>query len=129
MLQDAGWGVTEQREPAKGPGGFGTASSFGSLDGWAFAEADEYLSGHPELKRKSTTPLGYQRYEFKDRSEIWVRPDGQLIRIPYPLYNADGQRLKGLRLSIVTGKVMHSGAWHMLPRDEHEWVVIDDSAN
>jgi hypothetical protein len=127
VLQDAGWGVTK-REPGKGFGGFGTASTFGSLDGWSFADVDEFLSEHPELKRKSETKNGYQYYEFKDRSEVWIRPDGQLIRIPFPMYDSDGQAIKGLRF-VVSGEVMRSGAWHLLPRDEHEWVVIDDSTN
>ena len=121
--------MTQKRSPAKGAGGFGTASTFGSLDGWTLAEADEYLSNHPDLKRTSITEHGYRLYQFKDGSELWIRPDGEILRVPYKLYDSDGKPLKGLRISVATGKVMYSNVWHNLPRDEHEWVVMNDNTN
>ncbi len=119
----------EKRTPAKARGGFGTASTFGSLDGWTLTEADEYLSTHSELKPRSISAGGYQRYEFKDSSELIIRPSGQIIRLPYLLYSADGSRIKGMRHNIVTGQIIRSEAWHRLPRDEQEWVVLDDNSN
>lgn len=121
--------MTGKREPTGIPGGFGTVSTFGSLDGWTLAEVDEYLGSHPELERRSITEGGYRRYQFKDGSEVWIRPNGQIIRIPFPIYDADGNPFRGLRIGIASGTVMYSGAWHNLPRNGQEWVVIDDSTN
>src|SRR6266545_2504748 len=82
--------VGNPRQPDRGPGGYGTASEFGSLDGWTIEEADQYLTKHPALWRLAVTGTGYRHYIFADKSEIWIRPDGQLIRIPHRMYNADG---------------------------------------
>ncbi len=121
--------MTQKREPGRGSGGFGVVSTFGSLDGWAFAEVDEFLSTYADLLRKSITAGGYRRYQFRDGSELWIRPDGQIIRIPFTMYDAEGKPIKGLRISVTTGKMMRSAAWHNLPRDEHEWVVTNDNTN
>jgi hypothetical protein len=129
VLQDAGRGVTDKRDPGKGSGGFGTASTFGSLDGWSFAEANDYLSGHSELKRLFISEGNYRRYQFNDGSELIIRPTGEIIRLPRRMYNADGSRIFGKRLNIATGEIIWSSEWHTIPRDEQERVVVDDITN
>ena len=111
-------------QPESGPGGYGVASEFGSLDGWTLDEADTYLSSHPAWKRSAISEGGYRWYKFKDRSEIFIRPDGEVIRQPNPLYEADGRKKRGYRINIFTGQILRSADWHKLPRSEQEWVVI-----
>lgn len=85
------------KRPGMGTGGNGTASDFGSLHGMSRADADAYLrSLGAEVK---TTQGGYTHYRFPDKSEVAIRPDGEIIRIPKPQYGADGARInKGARL-------------------------------
>ena len=46
-----------------------------------------------------TTAGGYTRYKFPDRSEVWIRPNGEVVRLPRREYDAQGQRTnKGARL-------------------------------
>lgn len=112
------------RQPEQSPGEHGVASEFGSLDGWLLEEAVEYLSSHPALKRSMVSEGGYRWYKFQDRSEVWIRPNGQVIRQPKPVYEADGRKKKGYRINIFTGQILWSADWHRLPRSEQEWVVI-----
>lgn len=121
--------MTSGREPGRGPGGFGVVSTFGSLDGWTFADADEFLTSHAELVNKFVSAGSYFRYLFRDNSELIIRPNGEIIRLPRPMYNSDGTRIKGLRLRITNGELLRSAAWHEMPRDQQEWVVFDDNAN
>ncbi len=130
FLDRAGWCVSEARDPGEGSGGFGVASSFGSLDGWTLAEADEYLSKHPELQRQINAQQAIIIViNFRDGSELIIRPNGQIIRLPYRRYTDGGKRLRGFRLNVVTGEIFPSDEWHKFPRDEQEWVVIDDDTN
>jgi hypothetical protein len=46
-----------------------------------------------------TTAGGYTRYRFSDSSEVWIRPNGEVVRLPQREYDAQGQRTnKGMRL-------------------------------
>jgi hypothetical protein len=113
------------RQPSPGPGGYGTASAFGSLDGWALADAQAYLGSHPDLRRfHKTGKDGYLEYIFNDGSRFHIRPNGEIIRTPKPMYEADGRLMKGFRINIYSGALVRSGSWHNLPRSEHEWVVV-----
>jgi hypothetical protein len=112
------------RQPESGPGGDGVASEFGSLDGWALDEADEYLSSHPTLQRSTMSVGGDRWYKFVDRSEVYISPSGEVIRQPQPIYEADGRRKKGYRINIFSGQILRSADWHKLPRSEQEWVVM-----
>lgn len=113
-----------KREPVQLTGKYGTASNFGSLDGWTLAEAEAYLSGHPDLSHFSETEGGYKRYMFEDKSEVHIRPNGEIIRIPRRIYEEDGSRVKGRRLNIYDGEVYTSADWHNRPEDEQEWVIV-----
>lgn len=113
-----------KREPVSLNGDYGTASNFGSLDGWTLAEAEEYLSEHPDLNRKMESEGGYKRFVFEDKSEVQIRPNGEIIRIPHRIYTEEGSRVKGRRISIHDGQVYTSADWHNLPDDEHEWVIV-----
>ncbi|MBI5668308.1 MAG: hypothetical protein HZC41_09900 [Chloroflexi bacterium] len=115
--------LTEWRGPGPGPGGYGTASEFGSLDGWTLAEADTYLTNHPDLLQRKITSGAYYWYVFKDKSEIHIRPNGEIIRLPLRTYQLDGRRIKGYRINIYTGQIIRTQKWHELPRSEQEWVV------
>ena len=38
-------------------------------------------------------------YKFRDRSKVTIRPDGEVVRTPAPIYASDGSRInRGLRL-------------------------------
>ena len=42
---------------------------------------------------------GYTRYTFSDSSEVWIRPNGEVVRLPQREYGPQGQRTnKGRRL-------------------------------
>jgi hypothetical protein len=46
-----------------------------------------------------TTAGGYTRYTFSDSSEVWIRPNGEVVRLPQRTYDPQGQRTnKGMRL-------------------------------
>lgn len=112
------------RQPESRSGQYGAASEFGSLDGWLLEEAEAYLNHHPALKRATITEGGYLWYVFNDRSEIWIRPNGEVIRQPKPMYETTGRRKKGYRINIFAGEILLSDEWHSLPRSEQEWVII-----
>lgn len=45
-----------------------------------------------------TTAGGYTRYRFPDTSEVWIRPSGEVVRLPQREYGPQGQRTnKGAR--------------------------------
>jgi hypothetical protein len=45
------------------------------------------------------TTGGYTRDRFPDNSEVWIRPNGEVVRLPQRAYNRQGQRTnKGARL-------------------------------
>jgi hypothetical protein len=83
--------------PSQGVGGNGIASEFGDLTGMTRQEADDFLRG---LGAKVKTTQGcYIEYSFADKSQVHIRPDGEVVRIPAPEYGRDGRRInKGLRL-------------------------------
>ena len=85
------------RRPGPGQGNYGIASTFGSLRGMSRVEADMFLrSLGAEVH---TTAGGYTRYKFSDSSEVWIRPNGQVVRLPQREYDPQGQRTnKGMRL-------------------------------
>lgn len=77
------------RQPGPGQGKHGLVSTFGSLHGMSRMEADEFLC----------TLGGYTRYKFPDSSEVWIRPNGEVVRIPQRAYDRQGQRInRGTRL-------------------------------
>jgi len=112
------------RTPTPEVGEYGIVSEFGSLDGWSPEDAETYLTNHPNLKRTHITDGQYRHYIFDDRSELWIKPDGEVVRLPKPIYAANGKRILGYRVNIYTGEILRSGEWHNLPRAEQEWVVI-----
>jgi len=85
------------RQPGPGQGSHGIASMFGSLRGMSRVEADVFLRSLDAEVR--TTAGGYTRYKFSDSSEVWIRPNGEVVRLPQRAYDAQGQRTnKGMRL-------------------------------
>lgn len=112
------------RDPGAASGEHGTASAFGSLDGWTLSEALAFLTYHPEFERLSVSIGGYQHFRFADGSEIFIRPKGEIIRLPKHTYGAKGKRTdKGFRIK--PGRLLRSEGWHNPPRDEHEWVKVE----
>jgi hypothetical protein len=85
------------RQPGPGQGHHGIASTFGSLGGMSRADVDIFLrSLDAEVH---TTAGGYTRYKFPDSSEVWIRPNGEVVRLPRREYGPQGQRInKGARL-------------------------------
>jgi hypothetical protein len=67
------------RRPGPGQGKHGIASTFGSLRGMSRVEADVFLRSLGAAIR--TTAGGYTRYTFSDSSEVWIRPNGEVVRI------------------------------------------------
>jgi hypothetical protein len=60
-------------------------------------EADVFLRSLGAEVRM--TAGGYTRYKFSDRSEVWIRPNGEVVRLPQRVYDPHGQRInKGMRL-------------------------------
>jgi hypothetical protein len=83
--------------PSAGAGGNGTASEFGDLSGMSRAQADKFLRSRGAAVK--TTAGGYTEYKFPDKSTVWIRPDGEVVRTPAPQYGPDGSRInKGARL-------------------------------
>lgn len=85
------------RRPEPGQGRHGVASTFGSLRGMSRVEVNVFLRSLGAEVR--TTAGGYTRYKFSDSSEVWVRPNGEVVRLPQREYDPQGQRTnKGMRL-------------------------------
>ena len=85
------------RQPGPGQGNHGIASTFGSLRGILRAEADRFLRSLGAEVR--ITAGGYTRYWFPDTSEVWIRPNGEVVRLPQREYGPQGQRTnRGVRL-------------------------------
>ena len=85
------------RRPRPGQGNHGIVSTFGSLRGLSRVEVDVFLCSLGAEVR--TTAGGYTRYTFSDSSEVWLRPNGEVVRLPQRAYDAHGQRInKGMRL-------------------------------
>ncbi len=86
------------KRPDPGVGGNGVASEFGSLHGMSRTDADAFLRSLGAEVR--TTAGGYRHYKLPDKSELVIRPDGEVIRLPNPTYDPTGRRLnKGARLN------------------------------
>ena len=66
------------RRPGPGQGNHGIASTFGSLRGMSRVEAEVFLRSLGAEVR--TTAGGYTRYTFSDSSEVWLHPNGEIIR-------------------------------------------------
>ncbi|NOT57319.1 MAG: hypothetical protein HOP18_22175 [Deltaproteobacteria bacterium] len=63
----------------------------------ARVEVDEFLRTLGAEARM--TAGGYTRYQFPDSSEVWIRPNGEVVRLPWREYDDRGQRTnKGARL-------------------------------
>ena len=85
------------RRPGPGQSKHGLASTFGSLQGMARMEVDEFLRALGAEVRM--TAGGYTSYKFPDSSEVWIRPNGEVVRLPQREYDSQGQRTnKGARL-------------------------------
>ncbi len=85
------------RQPGPGQGKHGLASTFGSLHGMSRLETDEFLRTLGAEVR--ITAGGYTRYKFPDGSEMWIRPNGEVVRLPRREYDRQGQRTnRGARL-------------------------------
>jgi hypothetical protein len=69
----------------------GMAAAIPDLSGKTRAEADALLRS--EGATVKTTSGGYTHYVFPDRSEIWIRPDGEVIRLEAPRYGPTGARI------------------------------------
>ena len=83
--------------PGSGQGNHGIASTFGSPRGMSRVEADVFLRSLGVEVR--TTASGYTRYTFSGSSEVWLRPNGEVVRLPQRAYYSQGQRInKGMRL-------------------------------
>jgi hypothetical protein len=60
-------------------------------------EADQFLCSLGAEVR--TTAGEYTRYKFPDTSEVWIRPNGEVVRLPRRAYGPQGQRINtGMRL-------------------------------
>jgi hypothetical protein len=60
-------------------------------------EAEEFLRALGAEVRM--TAGGYTRYKFPDSSEVWIRPNSEVVRLPQREYDRKGQRTnKGARL-------------------------------
>ena len=85
------------RQPGPGQGNHGIASTFGRLRGMSRVEVDVFLRSLSAEMR--TTAGGYTRYRFSDSSEVWLRPNGEVVRLPQREYDSQGQRTnKRMRL-------------------------------
>ncbi len=78
-------------------GCFGIAGTINNLNGQTFEKPDQLL--RQEARRVSTSANGNTHYHFLDRLEIYIRPDGEVIRMAAPEYGPTGARTnKGQRL-------------------------------
>jgi hypothetical protein len=85
------------RRPGPGQGRHGIASTCGSLRGLSRVAADVFLRSLGAEVR--TTAGGATHYTFSESSEVWIRPNGEVVRLPQREYDAQGQRAnKGMRL-------------------------------
>jgi hypothetical protein len=99
------------RIPEAQSGKFGNISEFGSVDGLTLQEVDDFLISNPNLKRFHLTLAGYREYLFQDASSLYIRPNGEVIRIPKPMYTSDGWKIKGYRYSFPVRKTMRFSLW------------------
>jgi len=79
-----------RHQPGPGQGNHGIASTLGSLRGMSRVEADVFLRSLDAEVR--TTAGGYTRYTFSDSSEVWLRPNGEVVRLLQLAYDGQGQR-------------------------------------
>lgn len=88
------------------PSRFGIAAEIEDLDGKPRTEADALLRARGPV-RVSATAYGYTHYIFSDTSEIWIRGDGEVVRLPRREYNPNGSRSNaGTRYDPYTGRVV-----------------------
>mgnify|MGYP001094528596 CR=1 FL=1 len=106
------------------PGAGGTAAEIDSLNGWTIEAADIYLKAMSALVKLTVTAGRYRHYRFADTSEVVIRPNGEVIRLPQRQYDEDGNRIRGLRIDSKTGAILRSDEWHNLPEESQEWVVM-----
>jgi hypothetical protein len=90
----------EGRTPGSGPGGHGIVSEFGSLDGWTREETIAFLNSLNPRRVAPPTPDGYIHYIFEDGSELWIYPNSEIVRVPAPMYDSTGRRIKGYHVDI-----------------------------
>jgi RHS repeat-associated protein len=67
----------------RGGSPYGTAGAVGNLKGASRQEADVILRAENPTK-VHTTAGGYTEYRFADGSSIWLRPNGEVVRVPAP---------------------------------------------
>jgi hypothetical protein len=77
------------RRPGSGQGNYSIASTFGSLRGMSRVEADAFLRSLGAEVRM--TVGGYTRYTFLESSGVWIRPNGEIVRLPQRQYDPQGQ--------------------------------------
>jgi hypothetical protein len=94
------------------------------MDGWTLTEVENFLTTHVQLRRFHTTLEGYREYVFQDGSRLYIRPNGEIIRIPKPIYTSDGRKIKGYRYNIYEENSVRVNTWHDLPREQQEWVMM-----
>jgi RHS repeat-associated protein len=78
--------------PSFGGGEYGVASNIPSLNGMSREDADAALRQQSPTKVHTTTG-GYKQYKFADGSQIWIRPDGEIVRVPAPGTAPAGSRI------------------------------------
>ena len=49
---------------------------------------------HTDAKGWATRPGGYTQYKFADGSEVWIRPNGEVVRVPAPGTAPAGTRIR-----------------------------------
>jgi hypothetical protein len=82
--------------PNFGVGGNGTASEFGDLTGFTRPQIHTFLTGLGATVK--TNQGGYVEYKFVDKSKLFIRPSGEIVRLPSPKYEQEGRNMnKGLR--------------------------------
>jgi RHS repeat-associated protein len=73
-------------------GAYGTASRVQNLNGLSRQDADAALKARNPVK-VHTTKGGYTEYKFEDGSTVWIRTNGEVVRVPAPGTAPPGSRI------------------------------------
>jgi hypothetical protein len=84
--------VSGAAESGASRGAYGTASRIKNLNGLSREEADAALKAENPVK-VHTTSGGYKQYKFDDGSTVWIRPNGEVVRVPAPSTAPPGSRI------------------------------------
>lgn len=71
---------------------YGTAAAIPNLRGMSRSEVDSILRANNPTK-VHVTQGGYSQYQFGDGSAVWIRPYGEVIRVPAPGTAPRGSRV------------------------------------